>query len=381
MPTKLLIHAWRVEKKGNAYYLPFSHWLYLQEIVQYYDEVVLIAGCRHLAADASTEDLPITGLGNIQVHELPMGSGSYLSSVRYFPAFVQAYRQIKGVTTYYSRYPTPFGWLQKCFAGKAQRIIHYVGDPVDVALNNPNFSPLKKRLLVSAFAIENQLYLWACKGAQVYTNGHHLAERLARKGITATALISSTLTAGDFHYAEKNIHPETAKFIYLGYLRTSKGVETVLRAFARYNQDYPQSSFTIIGSGEFEHELKNLVADAQINNVHFLGKIEDRAQINQALRSADVFLFASLSEGSPRVVLEAMANGLAVISTPVGSLPKCFSADSDIVFANFNDPEDFYNKMRALTENNQGYNALRSAAYAKVQDATIAQFIKRIFHR
>lgn len=381
MPTKLLIHAWRVEKKDGHYYLPFSHWIYLKEIVQYYDEVVLIAGCKHLAGSQHTEDIAITGLGNISVHELPMGSGSYISSVKYFPAYFNAYRRVQGVSTYYSRYPTPFGWLQKLFATTTPRIIHYVGDPADAALNNPNFSVVKKKLLTSGFALENALYRWACKGATVYTNGHHLAARLAKAGIAATPLISSTLTDNDFYYADKTLQPESARFIYLGYLRTAKGVETVLQAFALYNKKYPNSSFTIIGSGEFAGPLETMVAEQQLSNVRFLGKIEDREVINAELRGADIFLFASLSEGSPRVVLEAMANGLAVISTPVGSLPDFFSDQQDIVFADFNDPQDFFNKMLQLTQNNSTYNALRSASYNKVKAVTIASFIERIFSR
>lgn len=379
MATKLLIHAWRVEKKDGHYYLPFSHWIYLKEIVKYYDEVVLIAGCKHLTSGQHSADIAITGLGNISVHELPMGSGSYISSVKYFPAFVNAYRNIKGVSTYYSRYPTPFGWLQKVFAKHTPRIIHYVGDPADAAINNPNFSALKKKLLTSAFALENGLYSWACKGATVYTNGQHLAARLAKADIIATPLISSTLTDSDFYYQDKTLDPETAHFIYLGYLRTAKGVETVLQAFALYNKKYPNSAFTVIGSGEFAGQLEAMVHDQQINNVHFLGKIEEREKINQALRAADIFLFASLSEGSPRVVLEAMANGLAVISTPVGSLPDVFNDQEDIAFANFNDPADFYKKMLHLTNNNSVYNNLRSASYSKVKSFTIESFIEKIF--
>ena len=380
MNKKLLIHAWNVSKINNDYYLPYCHWIYLKEIAQYFDEIVLLAGCRHLEETDVNHDIDISALGNISVHELPVGSGSYVSSVKYFFSYFKGYRSIRGVTTYYSRYPTPFGWLQKLSGNNTPRIIHYVGDPGDATKNNPNFSFWKKKILLSGFSLENALYHWACKGAQVYTNGYHLVERLQKKDIEATPLISSTLTQSDFYYADKSIDPATANFIYLGYLRTAKGVETVIRAFGLYHKTYPESTFTIIGSGEFEGQLKKIVADNNINNVRFLGKIEDRSLINKELRAADLFLFASLSEGSPRVILEAMANGLAVISTPVGSLPSFFTDNKDIVFADFNDADDFYKKMLYLTNDNNNYNAIRTASYDKVKTVTITSFIKRIFH-
>src|SRR5699024_7163525 len=130
------------------------------------------------------------------------------------------------------------------------------GDPVDAAKNNPNFSSLKKKLLIRGFYLENALYTWACKGADVYTNGGHLAKKLNRKGISAIPLTSSTLTKGDFSYTEKKVTSDSVKFVYLGNLRTAKGVETIIKAFGLYNKKHPNSSLTVIGSGEFEKNLK-----------------------------------------------------------------------------------------------------------------------------
>lgn len=377
---KLLIHAWLVEKKDNKYYLPFTHWIYLKKIAQYYDEIVLLSACKKLKPTEETNNNDITSLGKISVYELPTKSGSYISSIKYFFSYLKGYQSIQDVTTFYSRYPTPFGWLQKIYGKDKKRIIHYVGDPSDAARNNPNFSLMKKTLLISGFSLENLLYDWACKGAEVYTNGRYLSEKLHEKNIAATPLISSTLTEDDFYYEIKSISPESAKFIYLGYLRTAKGVDTLIKAFALYNKRHPNSSFTIIGSGELECYLKNIVDINNIKNVRFLGQVESRTLINKELRFADIFVFASLSEGSPRAVLEAMANGLAVISTPVGSLPAVFEDKKDIIFSNFNNPDAFTKEMLMLSNNEDCYNNLRKNSYSKAKSFTIDNFISNIFY-
>lgn len=378
MKRKLLVHAFAIEKKADTYYLQYCHWIYIKEISSYYDEVVILAGCRYLQNEDAV-NISIAPFKNVSVCEIPMGSGSYISSIKYFFSYLKAYRSISGITTFYSRYPTPFGWLQKIYGNKVRRIIHYVGDPVDAARNNPNFSFWKKLLLINGFYVENALYNWACKGAEVFTNGPHLAHKLRGKGIEAIALISSTLTGTDFYFAEKEIQPETARFIYLGYLRTAKGVETLIHAFEIYNAKYPASTLVIIGSGEFEEQLKNMAASRRVRNISFMGRVEDRQLINRELRSSDVFLFASLSEGSPRVILEAMASGLAVISTPVGSLPATFENEQDIIFSNFNDYHEFAINMERITSDNSLFNRIRSSSYVKVQDATIDKFLKKIF--
>lgn len=377
---KLLIHAWSVQKKNNHYYLPYTHWIYLQEIIKYFDEIVLLSPCKYLKETEETKYININSLGNIQIYELPSYSGGYISSIKYFLHYLNAYKSIKEITVYYARYPTPFGWLQKLFGKNKKRIIHYVGDPIDAAKKNPNFSFWKKKLFINGFYLENCLYDLACKGAKVFTNGHHLSEKLFIKGIKATPLISSTLTEKDFYFKEKDITPETTKFIYLGYLRTAKGIETIISAFALYNEIYPNSTLTIIGSGELDKKLKKTILDNNIKNVTFLGMINDRDRINHELRKSDIFLFGSLSEGSPRVILEAMANGLAVISTPVGSLPNLFINKYDIIFSDFKNSHDFLEKMLYLTKDNKKYNNIRLASYNKVKNITINSFIKEIFH-
>lgn len=377
---KILIHAWSLSIKEDEYYIPFTHWIYLKEIVKYYDRVVLLSPVRRLSTEQKPKGESISCFENVSVYPLPFTTGGYIGSLKYFLQYNKAYKSIKGITTYYARYPVPFGWLQKLYSKNSTRIVHYVGDPIDAAKNNPNFSSLKKKVLINGFRLENALYHWACKGAQVYTNGHHIAERLMRKGIQAKALISSTLTEDDFFFEEKVFDKDSLKFVYLGYLRKAKGVETIIKAFSKVQEKFPFSRLTVIGSGEFEVELKDLSKRENIKNVNFMGHVEDRNIINKTLREHDFFLFGSLSEGSPRVVLEAMANGLVVVSTPVGSLPQTFIDGDDIIFADFNNVEDFRNKIFSATNDSNQYNNIRKNAFMKVKNFTIENFIKEIFY-
>jgi len=137
---------------------------------------------------------------------------------------------------------------------------------------------------------------------------------------------------------------------------------------------------TIIGSGEIEDKLKALVNTLGLIGVQFLGRIGERDVINRLLREHDVFAFASLSEGSPRVVLEAMANGLNVVSTPVGSVPDVFKENEEILLADFNNHDEFYTKIKQLINDPEKAKELRFNAFTKVKDYTIKNFIKVIFH-
>ena len=374
----ILIQAWSVYKIQDHYYLPYTHWIYLNEIVNYYDEVCLLSPVN--VNDISNAGLVRVDFKNVYIEALPY-SNSYLTSIKFFYSYFSIYKKMKYFDVSYARYPIPFGWLQKFFLKGTKRIIHFVGDPIDAAITNPNFNFLKKVLLITFFMPEHLMYMWACKGAKVYTNGFHLAERLKKYGVNATPLISSTLNQNDFYFeANKILNPESLKIVYVGYLRKAKGVETVLKAFHLLQNTYANAKLTIVGDGEFHNHLNQMVLKDEIQNVSFLGHIDDRNQLNEILRNNDIFCFASLSEGSPRVILEAMANGVNVVSTPVGSLPDIFNDNENIIFANFNDEKDFYEKINTLLNNKEKAFNIKLNAYNKIKNFTIESFIKNIFY-
>lgn len=373
----ILVHAWALHKNNNKYYLPYTHWIYLNEIVKYYDRVVLLSPV--FRGSSETHLFQEIEFNNIEVYELPF-SKNYLGAVRYFLSYLRAYQKIsKNINVGYARYPVPFGWLQYFYFKKKRRIIHFVGDPIDTIVNNPNLSHVKKGLYKFFFKPEHNLYLEACNGADVYTNGSHLAEKLLKSGIQAKALVSSTLNDNDFYFDENKILGDTPKIIYVGYLRKAKGVETVIKSFGLLQKKFPNAILKIVGHGEMESELQNLVKDLNIDNVYFLGHIDNRNDLNNLLRSCDIFAFASLSEGSPRVILEAMANGLAIVSTPVGSLPSTFVADKEIIFSKYNNEIDFANRLIEISSNEVKFNNLRKNSYNRVKEYKIDNFLKQIF--
>ena len=378
--SSILIQAWTVHKSGDEYYLTYTHWIYLKEIVKYYDNICLLSPIKIHKSLIKEEMVPINFFTNVTVKELPY-SNSYISAVKYFFKYLSAYKNLNKFDVSYARYPIPFGWLQKIYMKKSKRIIHFVGDPINTIKKNPNLSSLKKLFLIFFFMPEFLMYMWACKKAAVYTNGFHIKKKLRKYGVEAMPVISSTLKADDFYFdALKKIDDKNLKIVYVGYLRKAKGVDTVINSFYHLQQKYPKAQLTIVGTGESEQELKEIIRANPIKNVQFLGHIDSREKLNTILRTHDIFCFASLSEGSPRVILEAMANGINVVSTPVGSLPTIFKHNENILFADFNNATVFSDQMINLISNEKNAFLLRKNAFEKVKNYKIENFLKEIFY-
>jgi glycosyltransferase involved in cell wall biosynthesis len=380
--SSILIQAWTVYKSGDGYYLRYTDWVYLKEIVKYYDDICLLSPTILIQKDNLNQFMAIEVFTDVTVHPLyRTNNHTYIGAIKHFPEYFKAYRLLRDFDIAYARYPAPFGWLQKVFMNKSKRIVHFVGRPVDTVLKNPNIKTIKKIFLVLFFLPEHLIYLWACKGAKVYTNGVHIHNNLAKAGIKSESLVSSTLHKDDFYYDTlKNISNKRPRLLYLGYLRKAKGVDTIIKSFGLLQNKIPGAELTIIGDGDSKQDLHEMVNQNSIKNVHFLGHIDDRARINHIMRNHDIFCFASLSEGSPRVVIESMANGLNVVSTPVGSLPHVFVNNKDIVYFDFNNHEMLFEKIIFLINNDNDASLIRESAFCKIKKYTIKNFLKKIFY-
>lgn len=110
---------------------------------------------------------------------------------------------------------------------------------------------------------------------------------------------------------------EPLRLLYAGQLHHYKGVHTLLQALARDTGTAYQC--TIVGAGpkDYEQELKT-AAQALPIKVEFLGRV-DHKQMSTVYQAHDVLVFPSIwPEPFGLTHLEAMASGLAVISTVNG---------------------------------------------------------------
>lgn len=98
----------------------------------------------------------------------------------------------------------------------------------------------------------------------------------------------------------------------IGKLAPKKGIDVVLRAFARIVTKIPEARLTIVGDGPDREILISLARSLNIqNSVAFAGARQDGAAI---LANWNLLLFASELEGSPGVLREAMALRVPIVS-------------------------------------------------------------------
>jgi len=110
------------------------------------------------------------------------------------------------------------------------------------------------------------------------------------------------------------------RFGTIGRLVPAKGHAVLLDAFARVVREAPDAELSVFGYGDLHDSLAAQIAHLGLEGKAKLeGRTEDSAE---TLQDLDVFVFSSLNEGLPLVILEAMAAGLPIVSTDAGGIPE-----------------------------------------------------------
>jgi len=107
--------------------------------------------------------------------------------------------------------------------------------------------------------------------------------------------------------------------LFVGRLVKDKGVKHLLQAFSEVVEEIPEAKLVIIGKGPKEKELKALSKKLDLNNVFFLGAVENRLMPNIYV-GCDVLVLPSIREPFGNVVIEAMAAGKPVVGSYVGGI-------------------------------------------------------------
>lgn len=123
--------------------------------------------------------------------------------------------------------------------------------------------------------------------------------------------------------AELGIPEDDVLIVSVANLRPEKGHDILLQAAQLLTRDDLPVRFLLVGDGELADDARALHTELGLDDrVQFLGSRPDAIRI---LAASDIFVLASLHEGFPVSLMEALAVGVAVVATEVGGVPEAIT--------------------------------------------------------
>lgn len=151
-------------------------------------------------------------------------------------------------------------------------------------------------------------------------------------------------------FKKKSLTDHVTTFLFMGVIADRKGIFDVLPAVEHLKKQGLKFKVIVGGFGEIERftsEVKRLGLEDYID---FRGWLHDDDKIN-AFNESDVLLLPSYFEGLPIAILEAMAYGRGVISTPVGGIPEIITNGENGFLVTPGNVDEIKNAMLAYIEN------------------------------
>lgn len=161
----------------------------------------------------------------------------------------------------------------------------------------------------------------------------------------------STIEMNDQHYYKQNWKkdevPKKFVLVHSGFMDDErKCQDIVLKAVKKVIERGYNVEIRFIGDGALRNKYELMSEQLGIkDNCKFCGLISSKETLLNELRKCHLFVFPTKAEGLPRAVLEAMAQGLPCISSPVDGVPELLKDD---YLVNWWDEDGFADKICSM---------------------------------
>ena len=164
--------------------------------------------------------------------------------------------------------------------------------------------------------------------------------------------------------AELGIPTDQPVITTVGRLTSIKQQHVFVAVGQRLARDFPTITCLVVGDGTLRDALEQQARDrGMANRVRFLGWRSDLPRIYAA---TDVFVLTSLNEGTPVALIEAMASGVAGVSTDVGGVSDVISGPEFGILAPAGDIEQLASGVASLLNDPERRTAIGQAGRASV---------------
>jgi glycosyltransferase involved in cell wall biosynthesis len=351
---------------------------YVREFARHFDQVTIFAPTTSQPTYFSGCSLDAP---NVMIAALPYFE-THLEAYLRAPAILRVFRRYcGGLDVINARGTAPLAyvlWLLTRRRG-VPFLYHFSSDPFEMIARSPKYRGPYGRFAHAAYSLEFLVQRFIARRNYAFCDGSALAERLRRHTPNVEPIVLSTVLPEDYFLRADCCTGPVVRVLYVGYLRQGKGLHDLIDAVQILRRGGRNVELELIGAGELHAPL---TAHAQRlgvqDHVHLRGYVALGARLSEYYNTADVFALPSVSEGSPRVILEALAHSLPVVSTPVGNIAESLEHGQRGVLVPINDPAALAGGIARLIDEPEFRRQCIRAGYAYAREHGLDRFVARM---
>jgi glycosyltransferase involved in cell wall biosynthesis len=351
--------CWKSPDSPSGYQTDGGFILQVKAISELFDETKVVVPCAETTDNKGVS--PLVG-HNLQVSPLSSAKLSGLKSKLNFPFWLMRnsktiWREIRRADAVHAPIPGDVGTVGILFA---------------LLQRKPLFVRHCGNWLVQRTAAE-QFWKWIMErfagGRNVMFATGGTDEAPSKRNSSIKWIFSTSLRQDEMENMIARKLPDNGelKLITACRVEDRKGVDIVIESLPLILKKFPNATLDIVGDGSMLGKLKARAKNLNIEKkITFHGKVK-HFKVIELMKQADVFCFpTSASEGFPKVVVEALACGLPVITTKVSVLPRLIGNGAGVLL---DQPtmENLAGAVKEICSDAEKYNQMSSQAIATAQ--------------
>lgn len=198
------------------------------------------------------------------------------------------------------------------------------------------YSRLKSTIANLTAKLQDVLMKQAIKNSLTFTNGEELLAKFKHLSHNVCLMRSSTISQADILTVFRDTcNNKTNRILTVASVTPRKGTSLIPEAIKILSDKGFQVEWKYIGriegqSGEQElAKTLNIASQLDVSSMLSFQGPTGFSDLMPIYRESDIFVLPTYAEGIPRVILEAQASGVPVITTGVGGIPQAVSNGND----------------------------------------------------
>lgn len=355
--------CWESKDSPSGYQTDGGFILQVKAISELFDETKLVVPCAKTANNKGVS--PLVG-HNLQVSPLSSAKLSGVKSKLNFPFWLikngkTIWREIRRADAVHAPIPGDVGTIGILFA---------------LLQRKPLFVRHCGNWLVQRTAAE-QFWKWIMErfagGRNVMFATGGTDEAPSKRNSSIKWIFSTSLRQDEMENMSARKLPADGKLKLITACRIEdkKGVDVVIKSLPLILEKFPNATLDVVGDGAMLVKLKERAKSSGLENkITFHGKVK-HFKVIELMKQADVFCFpTSSSEGFPKVVVEALACGLPVITTKVSVLPTLIGDRAGILL-DAPTKENLAEAVKNIGSDAEKYNRVSGQAIATARRYTL----------
>ena len=340
------------KNKYDEYYTPIVYgYSFFQRYLRVFENVRLIAHVEAIPDQKTTNMLRVDGPG-IEVFEVPFPHGKIDYLKKYFSIGQKTKIALKDCDACILRIPDQLGF-QVFHAAKKAKL------PIGVEVTSNSWEFFEKGFYTNSLRPFLRI-IWdkeqknACKKADAtcYVTKRAIQRRYPPTDkqdsftIDCSDVDTGMCIAKQRHFGTHPLKSIKCLHVSGSISGKAKGHKELIEAASALKRKGIILDIELAGGGNLDKDIEKIV-QANDLNVRSLGSLAPQ-EVANAMRENDLFVFPSYREGMPRVVIEAMANGMACIATNLEGITELLDKE---VLVPIKDSGALANKIESFMQN------------------------------